>query len=196
MAGTTGPVVPVIFSSFSGKVSGKKHDLSWSTSTEINNLGFDVERSLDGRQFSQLGHVASKAVNGNSATVNTYNFTDAQPLTSYNYYRLKQTDRDGKTSYSHTILLRQDKTGSLVLNTLYPNPVKDLLKLSIQSGIATHINITITDASGRTVKQETASIPMGSYQTSLPVAKLAKGLYTIAISGDNGENCIQSFIKE
>ncbi len=195
-AGTTGPALPVLFSSFLGNRNGKQHDLFWTTATETNSKGFYVERSADGTSFSSLGYMASRAINGNSLVSNNYTFIDAQPLMGNNYYRLKQVDKDGRPTYSGTILIKQDKTGNLVLNMVYPNPVKDQLRLSITSIAATSVSYTITSAAGKIVQQQTGPISLGSNLVTMQVAGLAKGHYFIKVINELGEGSTQPFVKE
>ncbi|MEI2708507.1 MAG: hypothetical protein V9E96_05745 [Chitinophagaceae bacterium] len=130
---TSNCVVPVNITSFKGEKKGNINTLTWVTSTEVNNAGFELQRSVDGVNFAPLGYVSSKADNGNSTHQLTYNFNDVRPLLSTGYYRLKQIDKDGKFNYSSIVILRSDKKGDLIVGNMYPNPVLNILNLSIES---------------------------------------------------------------
>lgn len=89
--------LPVDLVSFEAKRAGQVVLLSWVTSTEINNDRFEIERSLDGKSFDQIGSVDG---HGNSAKQIEYKFEDSRPAAGVSYYRLKQVDLDGQYEYS------------------------------------------------------------------------------------------------
>ncbi|TAE51175.1 MAG: T9SS C-terminal target domain-containing protein [Bacteroidetes bacterium] len=93
--------------------------LKWATATELQNKGFFVERSSDGRQWSDIGFVAGQ---GNSHTRQTYTFTDLRPLSGSSYYRLRQVDYDGRFAHSvvRTLYFAEEREGIRV----YPNPLQ------------------------------------------------------------------------
>jgi len=88
--------LPVELSSFVSSINGSNVTLNWSTASEINNSGFDIERSSVSGTWSKVGNVTG---NGTSATTHSYTFTDRN-LASGNYsYRLKQVDFNGNFEY-------------------------------------------------------------------------------------------------
>lgn len=91
--------LPVELNSFTARIQGSSTVLNWSTLSEINNRGFDVLRSSDGKNFSSLGWVNGA---GFSSDKLDYLFTDPAPESGHNYYKLLQTDYDGGTSESET----------------------------------------------------------------------------------------------
>ena len=103
--------------SFTGKNNDSGNILTWSTASEYDNQGFDVERSADGRLFQKIGYQAG---NGTIETAVKYTFSDRNPLAELNYYRLKQTDYDGRFQYSPVVLVKRDDVKGAV--QLYPNP--------------------------------------------------------------------------
>lgn len=111
--------LPVALLSFEVKCNNSENQISWATATEINNAGFEIERSLtDDIHFEKIGTVAG---NGNSSQMHQYSFTDRniEISTSY-FYRLKQIDFDGRINYSHII---QSKSFKAVTSfTAGPNP--------------------------------------------------------------------------
>ncbi len=117
--------LPVTLVSFYVRKVEKSAKLDWVTTTEVNNKGFYIERSVDGKRFGNIGMVAGI---GNSSQINHYGFTDNKPLSGNSYYRLRQEDLDGKYSYSQIRSFTLDTPGTTV--TVYPNPVKSVLEVN------------------------------------------------------------------
>ncbi|HRN42683.1 MAG TPA: T9SS type A sorting domain-containing protein, partial [Vicingus sp.] len=107
-------VLPIELLSFTGKSIGSSNLLEWKTTTEINNDYFTLERSSNATHFSELGIIEGA---GNSNTMLYYNFTDENPLNGVNYYRLKQTDFDGRFSYSNIVALSNKTTAFSIWNS-------------------------------------------------------------------------------
>jgi hypothetical protein len=188
---------PVTLTSFTGKKNGKSHVISWSTANELNNAGFELERSADAVTFSSISRINSKGNNGNSSAALQYNYTDAIPLKGANYYRLKQIDRDGKTAYSSIVNLKGEKVNNLELNVLYPNPATSLLNLSVATPDSRKVTILVTDLAGRTVLTEVKQLVSGDNNIQVPVNKLSSGTYLVKILCDNGCETISSkFIRQ
>ncbi len=137
-------VLPVSLVRFTGTKNNTINTLTWSTLTETNNKGFEILRSADGVQFTTLAFVASKADNGNSAQLIHYQLKDEQPLTTNNYYRLKQIDKDGKTTLSNIVLLKAGNATKLEVAAVYPNPVKNNLTVLINTSTTEKATITIS----------------------------------------------------
>jgi hypothetical protein len=76
--------------------------LTWVTTSESNSKLFNIQRSSNGSDFTTIGIVAAR---GNTSLTTTYTFTDAQPLSGDDYYRLQQVDINGKFTYSNTVHL-------------------------------------------------------------------------------------------
>jgi len=110
-------------------VSGNSVLLNWSTLMEQNTSHFVVEYSVDGKKYNSIGQVAAA---GNSNQTLKYSFTHASPsLTGANFYRLLQVDLDGKSTYSPVRVVRFNN-GQVVKVLVYPNPVHDVLQMSVQ----------------------------------------------------------------
>ena len=117
------PVVPVELLRFEGKNTEGGNFLTWQTASEVNNKGYDIERSRNGQDFQSIGTV--KGI-GKAAT---YNFVDANPYNSINYYRLKQMDFDGKETLSKVISVQAKGSDKL---KVYPNPVSNTLTIETE----------------------------------------------------------------
>jgi hypothetical protein len=188
--------LPVTLINFRGEQSGSTNRLLWSTSTEINNKGFELERSSDGRNYSSITFVASKAENGNSISMLNYNFNDVRPLAGNNYYRLKQIDKDGKTTISNVVLL-SSKVSEITLNSVYPNPTIRELNLVISSPKAEKVTIVVTDLTGKVLLQKATQLIVGDNQELFNVQNLAAGTYFIkAVCANGCETAVQRFVKQ
>jgi hypothetical protein len=188
---------PVTLLNFKGEKRGSFNKLDWTTVTEINNAGFELQRSTDGVGFSKLVYVNSKAPNGNSSAVINYNFDDVTPLKGYNYYRLRQVDKDGKSTLSNIVLIKGDKTNTVQVIAGYPNPVKDLLNFKVDAPQALKATLVITDAVGKVITQQQAQLTAGENKLQLPTAQLAQGTYFIKVTCDDGcQTAVHKFMKQ
>jgi len=112
------PPLPVTLVSFTAKVEGEQVKLNWVTTAEVNNDYFDVEHSVDGSNFTSISRVIGA---GNSTKTLNYSFVHQNLLDGISYYRLKQTDYNGKTSYSHKEAVEFNSKNNLIFD-IYPNP--------------------------------------------------------------------------
>jgi hypothetical protein len=188
-----GSSFPVNLLSFTGENREKANNLKWTTATESNNKGFELQRSADGGNFSSIGTINSKAENGNSTSALNYSFIDEKPFIGTNYYRLKQIDRDGKATYSSVVILKGDKSG-LQISAVYPSPAKDNLNIAITSTKNEKAAIVITDISGKTIRQINTTLVQGDNNLEINVSTLAKGSYYIRLIM-NDEVKTSQFIK-
>ena len=181
--------LPVTLLSFSGKHDGGVNKLQWKTATEMNNRGFEVQRSTDGRNFSSIGFVASKAENGNSTSDLSYGFTDGVASGKV-YYRLKQTDLDGRKKLSNVIAIDGDTKLQVRVYGIAPNPAQATVSLQLQSPTAQKLLIVVTNVAGQQVKQVALAVEAGNNTTTLDVSTLSAGTYfvkTIAADGTQSE---------
>ncbi|QKG58224.1 T9SS type A sorting domain-containing protein [Hymenobacter sp. BRD128] len=104
-------VLPVTLTRFSGsRTSDGGHvSLNWATASEVNNAFFAVERSTDAQTFDVLGQVAGA---GTSSTARAYTFLDEYPLASTTYYRLRQVDLDGTSTFSPVVTIAESRTSA------------------------------------------------------------------------------------
>ncbi len=154
--------LPIQLVSFKAIVDGDKVGLSWTTSSEINNEYFTVERSSDGIHFEEL---LRKSGAGNSTiTINYYDF-DNNPLPGYNYYRLGQTDFDGKGTFStiRVVNYTQHKVEaqSLCIVNVGPNPFNDNLKINVKSNLEEKAEVRIFDINSRLIYSEKINVLPG-----------------------------------
>ena len=135
--------LPVDDLRLTGRADGAVNQLQWTTRRERANAGFAVERSTDGIGFETLDWVPGR---GDSEAASTYRYTDARPAARTHYYRLRQVDFDGTTSYSATVAIARSVIGW----HLAPNPVGAARELRI-GGAATG-GFELLDLTGRTLR--------------------------------------------
>ncbi|MCU0442942.1 MAG: hypothetical protein MUE96_11135 [Bacteroidia bacterium] len=141
--------LPVTLIQFRARsIDGQKVGLTWSTAQEINNKGFTVERSIDGKTFNPIGFVDGK---GNANRLSNYSFDDLVPEAN-NFYRLAQIDFSGDTYYSQVIQVKlNNKTTDQVL--ISPNPVRSGGTISLQSGDRQLKGYRILDYNGQFLQE-------------------------------------------
>jgi hypothetical protein len=163
--------LPVTFKSFNAKKEGAQSRLFWTTSTEVNNLGFEVQRSTDGLSWSVIGFVAGA---GNSDIERSYYFKDATPVKGVNYYRLKQVDSDSRAKYTdiRTITFASNKT------LVYPVPSTDAVTIELPDNRLIGTIAYLTDMQGKLVRQVTIS----SMQQPVSLSGLQAGMYWMKLA--------------
>jgi hypothetical protein len=171
-------LVPVELASFSAITLNDGIQLKWTTSTELNNTGFEIERSIDNQvDFMAVGFVEG---NGTTTEINTYSFTDRLELRGINsiYYRLKQIDFDGTYNYSNVIKVDVNIPNGFVLNQNYPNPFNPSTRISYSVASEEFVSIKVHDFIGREVStliNETKSA--GNYEVVFDASDLPSGTY-------------------
>lgn len=172
--------LPVSLVNFKASYKNNQSVLSWNTVTEANNKGFYIERSADGKNFSNIAFVAGA---GNSTTLKSYSYTDAQVSTmkaSTVYYRLRQVDLDGKASFSGVLQL---KTGDITTWSVYPNPVNSNSQVQFNLTETAKVNVQVVAPDGRIVSNiEKGIMQAGSYTIPLNISQSAKGLYFVKLT--------------
>ncbi|MBW7890762.1 MAG: T9SS type A sorting domain-containing protein [Chitinophagaceae bacterium] len=180
-------ILPVNWISFSGKKEGSGVLLEWITSSENNNAYFDVERSDNGVSFVSIGRVFASRSTDNKE--NGYHFTDNQFLSGNSYYRLKQVDVDGKSSFSSIIKIHIAGNHAF---RLISEPGTQQIQLIIPSASTSELNVTIYDVSGRRVLLQ--QVTSGS--VTINTASLMKGaIYVVKVMQGNRSLFIQRFVK-
>jgi hypothetical protein len=187
---------PVTLLEFKGVNTTQGNRLNWSTSSEQNNTGFQIQRSIDGQRFVTIGYVKSAAMNGNSQQILAYQFMDVNPATGTNYYRLKQIDLDQKFSLSKVIALQVKPSALKLTVQVYPNPTTSNVNLAISSSSNGPIAVLITDAQGKLVHRFNRNLISGTQTIQWSVTNWASGLYHIRLIDQNGNQQSQSFIKK
>lgn len=169
----------------------------WKTANELNNVGFEVQSSNDGNTFEKIAFIDTKAVNGNSSLLLSYQFVDAGASGGSTYYRLKQIDKNGHSSLSNIIFLKGNKINSVAFGKIYPNPVKNNLNLLIASPFVNKIKIDITDLAGKLIISREKTVINGNNRYSIDVSTLPAGTYFIKASDINKtQSAVSKFVKD
>ena len=149
--GTLNNPVPVELASFSAQVSQNPVKLGWTTATESNNFGFDIERSFDGNVFSKIGFVQGQ---GTTVVPQHYVFEDNEIdlADELHYYRLKQIDTDGSFEYSVTIKVELLSPETFVLRQNYPNPFNPGTLISYQIPLSSKVTLVIYNLQGQVIR--------------------------------------------
>ena len=186
--GSAAALLPVELLNFDVVASDKRTALlTWRTATELNNEGFEIQRSSDSKNWETIGFEAGY---GTTQTEMDYKFVDNRPQNSINYYRLKQMDYDGQFDYSPIRSVTIDNIQTPV--SIFPNPVKDgTLTLQLENYDDYEIQINIYDLTGRKWLQQTSF----ATNTMLNVSDLSTGIYLMEIA-TNGQTIRQKIVIE
>ncbi|MFC7669406.1 T9SS type A sorting domain-containing protein [Hymenobacter humi] len=169
--------LPVELTAFSATARELDAVLKWSTASERNSAWFAIERSLDGKSWSEISR---KAAAGNSSAALSYSATDlgAGRKAAAFYYRLRQIDVDGTAHYSGVQHVRFNKTIVFAVEA-YPIPMQAFLTVDLVSPTAGPLQIELYDMTGRLVISQKEEAPMGSSRYQVDVRALATGHYTL-----------------
>jgi hypothetical protein len=183
--------LPATLKKMNVRSENQKNNITWTTSSEQNNKGFEVQRAIGNtNDFKTIGFVGSRAKDGNSQLDINYNFEDANIVSGQtHYYRLKQIDFDGKSSLSP---VRSIKPGSIESNlNVYPNPSQGSVTVNTGS-TSGKLNIYVLDNTGRTVNQY-----LNVSTSNTRISNLKKGLYTLKIvNTETGEQSAQRVVVQ
>jgi hypothetical protein len=185
-----GTGLPVTWMSVKGVNADQNAIITWATASEEGNQYFDVQRSLDGKTFESIGNVDSKGSLGGN-----YSYTDqnASILGSTLYYRIKQLDFNGASTYSVVVAVTFNK-GGVVIGSVYPNPVQDVLNVTVSTSKSEIATVSILDVTGKLVQKETKSLGKGSSILQIPTGQLPQGIYFLNVIS-NGILTTKKFTK-
>ena len=166
-------VLPVEWLDFTARAEGRVGvRLDWATALEINNAGFDVERSTDGRTFQTIGWVPGQ----NKAS--HYEFLDRElpAAAAVLYYRLRQVDTDGRQSYSGVRSVVLERPGGYVL---FPNPATEAVTLTTAAPSGASVTVRLLDVLGRPVWERRFA---ATTTRELDLSTLARGTYLVEVT--------------
>ena len=192
--------LPVRLTAFDAKRLGSDALVTWQTASEQNSKGYEVQVSTNGKEFRTLSFVASATPNSTGRT--DYNFVDKEAnKTGQRYYRLHQVDLDGKDAYFGPAIVSFDGKAVASSSSLvaYPNPIKggEELHLAVQSKTSGMGQVSITDMTGRTIRQESVSLNSGISDISISqFNELKSGMYIIRVALPSGENQTLKVVKQ
>lgn len=179
--------LPVQLVGFTGVTQGKRVQLSWQTASERHSAFFAVEASADGQQYHPLGQVAAA---GASTQLQQYRFTDPTALAGVRYYRLRQVDREGTSSYSPVVTMQTDAPPVQV----FPNPATD--QLTVQLPARGPAMLSLLAADGRFLWQQQVAAASAPQQVAVPgFAALPAGLYLLRAEVE-GQAIVHRVVKQ
>ena len=170
---TNAVLLSVKWKHFTGWKDGNKNRLRWSTSQEVNNDFFEIQRSLDGVTFSTIGKVDGSR---NSNELKEYKFEDADASGTL-FYRIRQVSTDGNENFSNVIKLK----GDLQQRFTYYN-TGSRLTYNLQLQEASQLNLQVVDALGRSFLKSNKNLAAGDHTGDIDISTIPHGMYYLLVS--------------
>ena len=182
--------MPVELTSFTANVVNEVVVLNWSTATETNNLGFEIEKKLSG-EFQSIGFVEGA---GTITQPRNYTFTDTDVEAGIYYYRLKQIDLDGSFSYSYIVEVNFGAPVFYSLEQNYPNPFNPSTKIVFNLAVNSKVTLRVFDVLGQKITDLVGSqLNAGRHEIKFDASSFNSGVYFYRIDaeGIDGSNFTQ-----
>jgi hypothetical protein len=179
--------LPVELSSFNANQVNGEVVLDWTTASETNNLGFEVERSIDGQLFSKIGFVRGA---GSTTGQQVYKYSDNSALQGTSYYRLRQIDINGQFAYSYVVEVNFAIVDRFVIEQNYPNPFNPATTIKFTIPTAAKVSIKVYDMMGSEVADLlNKDLAAGAHQADFNASNFASGsyIYTITATSVDGK---------
>jgi hypothetical protein len=180
-------LLPVSLSKFTAIGEANSVKLNWTTETEQNSSHFDVQHSMNAKDFTSIAMVKAQI---NSTSARQYFSVHPSPSMGVNYYRLRMVDIDGNMKYSKIISVKMNVSISL---NVFPNPAFDKLIISYNSSGTSGETFELYSADGRLLKTMAVFISPGINTIEVNTANLSNGFYRIKTS-QTGQ--VISFVKK
>jgi hypothetical protein len=163
-------VLPITLINFSGVQKDGSNLLQWSTESEQNSAYFEVQRSENGSDFTDLARITAA---GNSNVVRNYQYNDNELSSSpVYYYRLKMVDIDGSSKFSPIIFIRNSNSG---LTTVYPNPARNQITINISDKNLINTQVLLSDLNGKVMQR----ISLTQISTQVDMSRYGSGMYLL-----------------
>jgi Secretion system C-terminal sorting domain len=182
--------LPVNFVTVEALCSNKKINCKWSTAAEsANALTFIVQRSRDGNNYIDVGSIPCT---GNTSTLHEYHFTDSSNNSGSGYYRIKQTDKDGRFMYSYVVYGKCSSAMEETL-TVLPNPSTDKFTVTFSNPKNKKLQVVIYDMLGKEIASYKSTQQNGTFTV---LANNTPGNYLLKASFNDGKDFItQKLLK-
>ncbi|AXY73506.1 T9SS C-terminal target domain-containing protein [Paraflavitalea soli] len=172
--------LPMKLISFTAQEKNNTIVLNWKATAESQLRRYEVERSVDGRNFTKIGEVAAR----NAAGAIAYSLVDQSPNNGSNYYRLRVEDLDGAAEYSQILRLTLHNGGQVI--AIYPNPViNSSFVLQFSHVPQDDYRLEVYNSIGSRVFSQSIKHPGRSSTQTIQMGTVAPGIYHIAIRGAN-----------
>ena len=183
-------VLPLHVLSISASRSDRGAVINWDINSAELSSQYEVERSFDRTHFVSVQKVS--ALPG----VNNYSINDnlEEVKSRTVYYRIHETDQEGRSYYSSIVPLPLNPGKKRL--TLYPNPASSSITLYGFMDKKENVTLSVFNTEGKIVRREYFQQPAGNYSRLLQIDELANGLYTLQLSGNDGESQKIQFIKK
>lgn len=179
-------VMPLKWLSFNVQAKNKNQIyLNWQVSTQVNNKGFYVQYSRDQSKWDNLAYIPSRTVT--SLDIEQYTYSYLASLSASNFYRVKQEDIDGQSSYSWIRVLNSNPDNPVIV---YPNPARD--ELNIVCSDQTVTQAQIVDLSGRLIK----NFNVRPGENKLDISIIKSGVYFISVNQSDGKRNMVKMVKQ
>jgi hypothetical protein len=174
--------LPIELLEFKGQAKDGYIDLSWKTASESNSSHFDVERSTDASLYQKINTVNSKATNGYSQSLLSYNSTDPKPEEDISYYRLRQVDKDNTFLFSNVISINYIRAKNIKF-AIYPNPNSGEFTADITGLENNHeVKIILRDLAGSLLFESSFYTSENKKNIQIvPQSKLKSGIYICSL---------------
>jgi choice-of-anchor B domain-containing protein len=180
--------VPVELSSFTANAYGNFVELDWTTATETNNQGFEIQKK-SGADFYTIGFVNGS---GTSTEPRNYSYKDKNLENGVYVYRLKQIDFDGTSSLSEEIMVEVSNPSDFVLNQNYPNPFNPSTNIKFSLLNSGYTNLSVYNLVGEKVSELVNEVlPEGEYNLRFDGANLPSGIYIAKLSSESFRQTIK-----
>jgi hypothetical protein len=184
--------LPLSFRSISARKQDENVAVEWTVANELDTKSYDVERSADGVNFKSM---ASKIVAGSTGGSSNYQWIDQSPLDGNNYYRVRSNDRDGKTSYTRTVLVKMGSLESAM--AISPNPVTgNTIGLTFRNQPAGIYQAVLINAVGQTMLTKSFNHVSGNNREVINTMNLVAGVYQLQLTGPDQHMVSMKLIAE
>ena len=175
---SSGATLPVTFQSFYIAREGSNVQLNWSTTNELNNNLYTVEKSTNARTWSQLATIQGA---GSSTSLNSYTYTDKYVQDAVVYYRIRQVDMNGSAYYS---AIRFMNSNGIEKTTNIYTPSKQTIVIDFNSAVKTNVTVQVLNMGGQVLVRQ--HYGQASYQLTLNMVGAGSGVYAVKVSDDTG----------
>jgi hypothetical protein len=180
---TTAATLPITLKGFSASLNRQNALLKWSTATEIDNDHFEIEHSVNGRDFQPIAEVKA---NGTSTTEHAYTYVHENITPGRHFYRITDVDKSGHRRYSQIITLSSLATPAL---QVYPNPATSFISVTTSS-VLKGTEFSINSLAGQLLLRGKLS------EQQIDIQRLPAGQYWLTLKNNNGEVMKAQFLKK